>query len=56
MMKSVPLSADTFGLPECQFDTNELRALLKKHLAPLFLKMLSVLHVSDYTTQEIVEH
>lgn len=35
-------------------DTDELRAQLLHNLASLFLKMQTVLHVSDFSTQEIV--
>ena len=51
-------SADTFDLDELngQCDTDTLRAQLNQNLASLFLKMQSILHVSDMASQEIVEH
>ena len=51
-------SADTFDLSEVdsQFDTDTLRAQLHHNLASLFLKMPTILHVSDMASQEIVEH
>lgn len=51
-------SADTFDLVEVnsQCDTDTLRAQLNHNLASLFLKMQSILHVSDIASQEIVEH
>lgn len=51
-------SADTFDLNEVnsQCDTDTLRAQLNHNLASLFLKMQSILHVSDMASQEIVEH
>lgn len=51
-------SADTFDLDEVnsQCDTDTLRAQLNYNLASLFLKMQSILHVSDMASQEIVEH
>lgn len=50
-------SADTFDLDEVnsQCDTDTLRAQLNHNLASLFLKMQSILHVSDMASQEIVE-
>lgn len=44
-------SADTFDLDEVnsQGDTDTLRAQLNHNLASLFLKMQSILHVSDMT-------
>lgn len=36
--------------------TDNLRAQLQHNLASLFLKMQTVLHVSDMATQEIIEH
>lgn len=51
-------SADTFDLDEVNShcDTDTLRAQLNHNLASLFLKMQSILHVSDMASQEIVEH
>ncbi|TKS90290.1 hypothetical protein D9C73_024421 [Collichthys lucidus] len=41
---------------ESQCDTDTLRAQLHQSLASLFLKMKTILHVSDLATQDIVEH
>ena len=51
-------STDTFDLSEdeSQCDTDSLRAQLQHNLASLFLKMRTILHVSDMASQEIVEH
>lgn len=51
-------STDTFDFDEVnsQCDTDTLRAQLHHNLASLFLKMQSILHVSDMASQEIVEH
>lgn len=42
-------------LPEPQCDIAELQSQLKNNLASLFLKMHSILHVSERATQDIVE-
>ncbi|XP_061568422.1 uncharacterized protein LOC133422444 [Cololabis saira] len=51
-------SADTFDLDEVNSgcDTDNLRAQLNHDLASLFLKMQSILHVSDMASQQIAEH
>lgn len=51
-------SMDTFDPVEVesQCDTGTLRAQLHQSLASLFLKMKTILHVSDLATQDIVEH
>lgn len=51
-------SADTFTLDELNSncDTETLRAQLNHNLASLFLKMQSILHISDMASQEIVEN
>ncbi|KAG9278069.1 hypothetical protein AMEX_G5864 [Astyanax mexicanus] len=41
---------------ESQCDAGNLRAELQRNLASLFLKMQTVLHVSNMATQEIIEH
>lgn len=53
-----PGSADTFDLDEInsQCDPDMLKAQLNHNLASLFLKMQSILHVSEMASQEIVEH
>jgi hypothetical protein len=50
--------ADSFDNPEedSVCDSSQLRAQLRHNLSSLFLKMQTVLHVSDMATQEIVEH
>lgn len=46
--------ADTFDFPEfC--DTSRLRAQLHRILSSLFLKMQTILHVSDLASQQIVD-
>lgn len=49
---------DTFSFPESESmcDTTELRVQLHRSLSSLFLKMQTILHVSDMASQEIVEH
>lgn len=53
-----PGSADTFDLDEInsQCDPDMLKAQLNHNLASLFLKMQSILHVSEMASEEIVEH
>lgn len=46
----------TFSEADSECDTNHLRAQLCRNLSSLFLKMQTVLHVSNIATQEIVDH
>ena len=50
--------ADTLAFPEADSwcDTSQLRAQLNHNLSSLFLKMQTILHVSDMASQEIVDH
>lgn len=50
--------ADTFDFDEAESvcETGQLREQLHRNLSSLFLKMQSILHVSDMATQEIVDH
>lgn len=50
------LDAPVCHPPESGYDIGELQAQLRNNLASLFLKMHSVLHVSEMATQDIVEH
>lgn len=51
---SLELQTTDFNLFESRYDTDKLQAQLRNNLA-LFLKMHSVLHVSDMAIQDIVE-
>ena len=49
--------AETFDFPEVDgCDTSQLRAQLHHNLSSLFLKMQTILHVSNMAAQEIVDH
>lgn len=50
------LDAPECNPPESRDDTGELQAQLRYNLASLFLKMHSVLHVSEMAIQDIVEN
>lgn len=52
---SLELETTDFNPLESRYDTDELQAQLRNNLASLFLKMHSVLHVSDMAIQDIVE-
>ena len=55
---SLSQHADTFDNPEDDSvcDSSQLRAQLRHNLSSLFLKMQTVLQVSDMATQEIADH
>ncbi len=52
---SLELDASECNPPESRNDTGELQVQLRNNLASLFLKMHSVLHVSEMALQDIVE-
>lgn len=49
-------SNDSLDVAEMQCDIDKLRCQLKCNLSSLFLKMQSILHVSDTASQEIIQH
>lgn len=51
-----PGPSDSLHVAEMQCDVNKLKCQLKLNLSSLFLKMQSILRVSDTTSQEIFQH